>query len=270
MSRLTTPFALLTLLAAFPPPARARAENGTVVPNASLRTVAGGKETLLSPRAKANVIVFFRPNHERSADALRQVAACQKDLAGKPVAWVGVVSAVEAAADVKAMVDASGVRMPVLLDEGDAVYDLLGIRMHPMVAIVDAKSRVAAMEAYRQVDYCDLIEAEIRVVLGEGTQAQVDAALNPAATELPGTDPMKKAMRDVNMARRLLDIGEYAEAVKFAQRALLVAPVPDAFGVLGAAYAKQGKCADAQRAAGQALKLRPGDALAAATQASCP
>lgn len=270
MSRLTTPFALLTLFAALPPPAHARAENGTVVSNVSLRTVAGGKESLLSPRARANVLVFFRPNHERSMDALRQVAACQRDLAGKPVSWVGVVSSIEIAADVEAAVASSGVRMPVLLDEGDAVYDALGVRLHPMVAIIDAKSRIVTMEAYRQVDYCDILKTQIRVALGEGTQAQVDAALNPATTELPGSDPMKKAMRDVNMARRLLEIGEYEEAVKFAHRALEVAPVPEAFGVLGAAYARQGKCAEAQRAAGQALKLKPGDALASAARASCP
>ncbi len=269
MTRLTTPFALLTLLVAFPPPASARAEAGTVVANAALRTLAGGKEPLLSTRAKANVIVFFRPNHERSLDALRQMAGCQKDLAGKPVNWVAVVSAVEAAADVKAAVDASGLKRPVLLDDDDAVYAALGVRMHPMVAIVDAKCRIVTMEAYRQVDYCDIIKTEIRVLLGEATQAQLDATLNPAATELPGSDPMKKAMRDVNMARRLLDIGESAEAVKFAQKALLVAPIPEAYSVLGAAYAKLGKCADAQRACDQALKLNPGDKLAMATRGSC-
>ncbi len=76
-------------------------------------------------------------------------------------------------------------------------------------------------------------------------------------------------MRDVNMARKLLDIQEYAEAVKFAQRALGVYPVPEAFSVLGAAYAKQGKCADAQRAFDQALKLNPGDKIAMAGKTSC-
>ncbi len=269
MTRLTTPFALLTLLVAFPPPAAARAEAGTLVQNASLRTLAGGTEKLLSPRAKASVIVFVRTGHERSMDALKQMATCQRELAGKPVGWVAVVSSVEPAADVKAMVDEAGLRMPVLLDENDAVYDQLGVRMHPMVAIVDANCRIVAMEAYRQVDYCDIIKTQIRVVLGEATQAQLAAVMNPAATELPGSDPMKKAMRDVNMARRLLEIAEYAEAVKFAQRALLVAPVAEGFTVLGVAYAKLGKCADAQRALDQALKMNPGDKAAQAAKATC-
>ncbi len=270
MSRLSTPFALLTLFAAFPPPASARAEAGTLVQNVSLKTLSGGSEKLLSVRAKANVIVFFRTGQERSLDALKQMAVCEKDLAGKSINWVAIVSSVEPAEDVKAMVTESGIRMPVLLDQDDAVYDALGVRMHPMVAIVDAKCRVVTIEPYRQVDYCDIIKTNIRVLLGEATQAQLAASMDPKATELPGADPAKKAMRDVNMARRLIDIGENVEAVKFAQRALLVAPVSDGFSVLGEAYSRQGKCAEAQQAFDQALKMNPGDKLAMAGKGNCP
>jgi tetratricopeptide (TPR) repeat protein len=269
MTRLTVPFTLLTLAAAFPPPATASADPGTLVPNVTLTSLAGGKEKLLSPTAKANVVVFFRPNNERSLDALKQMATCQKDLAGKPVYWVAVVSSVETSADVKAMVAEAGVRMPVLLDENDKLYEQLGVRLHPMIAIIDAKSRLVAMESYRQLDYCDIIKTHVKVLLGEATQAQLEQALNPTPTELPGVDPSKKAMRDVNMARKLLEIGEAAEAVKFAQRALELAPVADAYTVMGAAYTKQGKCADAQKAFDQALKLNPADAAAAAGKAGC-
>lgn len=269
MSRLTIPFALLTFFAAFPPPVSARAENGTLVPNVEMRTLAGGKEKLLSPKAKANVFVFFRPNHERSLDALKQMAACQKELAGKAIHWVAVASASDVAEELRATVAESGLRMPVLLDENDALYDQLGVRMHPMVAIADAKFRIVTMEPYRQIEYCEIIKMHVKVLLGEATQAQLDKTLNPDASELPGADLMKKAMRDVNMARKLIEIEEYAEAVKFAQKALMVAPVPEGFTQLGRAYAKLGKCPDALRAFDQALKLNPADAAAATGKASC-
>ena len=124
MSRLSTPFALLTLFAAFPPPASARAEAGTLVENVSLKTLAGGSEKLLSVRAKANVVVFVRANQERSLDALKQMAVCEKELAGKPVNWVAIVSATEEPGEVKAMVSASGIRMPVLLDQNEMAKGL--------------------------------------------------------------------------------------------------------------------------------------------------
>jgi len=266
---LSLPFALLTLYAAFPPLARARAAPGTQLENAELRTIAGGKEKLLSEKARANVFVFFRTNQERSIDALKQMAACEKELAGKSVHWAAVVSGSEAPADVQAVVTLTGIRMPVLVDEGDVLYDRLGVRLHPMVGVADAKLKLVALEPYRQIDYCEIIKGRIKVLLGDMTQAALDKVLNPEKSELPGADPMKKAMRDVNMARRLLEIGQYRDSVKFAQRALMIAPVASAFTIMGKAYVKLGKCDDAMTAFEKALKLDPADADAAAAQGSC-
>ena len=70
---LALPLASLVVLA--PHWADAAAEPGTLVENVELRTLAGGKEKLLSPKVRANVFVFFRPAHDRSLDALKQLAA---------------------------------------------------------------------------------------------------------------------------------------------------------------------------------------------------
>jgi tetratricopeptide (TPR) repeat protein len=269
-SRLTVPFALLTLFTAFPPPARARAEPGGPVQNVELRTIAGGKAQLLSARAKANVFVFFRTGQERSIDALKQMADCEKELAGKAVYWTAVVSGSEAPADVQAVVRETGIKMPVLVDEGDVLYDRLGVRLHPMVGIVDGKFKLVAMEPYRQVEYCDVIKTRIKVLLGEATQAELEKVINPERSGLPGSDPMKKAMRDVNMARKLYELGQYAEAVKFAQRALAIAPVAPAYTEMGRSYVKLGKCADANGAFAQAVKLDPKESAAIdAARAGC-
>ncbi len=268
-SRLTVPFALLTLFTAFPPPAHARAEPGTPIANVELRTITGGKEKLLSPKARANVFVFFRTGQDRSLDALKQMAQCERELAGKPVYWTAVVSDSEAIADVKAAVAEAGIRMPVLIDEGDRLYDRLGIRLHPMVGIADGKFVLAALEPYRQLQYCDLVMARIRLLLGEGTQAAIDRVLDPPRATMPGDDLPKKAMRDVNMARKLHEIGEFAESVKFAQRALGIAPVAAAYTIMGKSYAKLGKCPDAEKAFASALRLDPKDAEAAAAKGTC-
>lgn len=267
--RLRLPLAMLTFLAAFPPPAHARAEPGTQLENVELRTLAGGKERLLSQKVKANVFVFFRPNQERSLDALKQLAACEKELAAKPIRWAAIVSGSEAAAEVQAFVAQAGIRMPVLVDDGDVLYARLGIRLHPIVGIADARLKLVALEPYRQLEYCEVVKMRIRMLLGEAGQAQLDELTSPERSPLPGADPRRKAMRDVNMARRLLEIGQYKDSIKFAQRALLVAPVAEAYTVMGKAYAKSGSCVEATRAFDQAIKLDPADADAAAGRASC-
>lgn len=270
ISRITIPCALLTLFVAFPPTASARAEPGSMLENVELKTIAGGKASLLSTRAKANVFVFFRTGQERSLDALKQMAACEKELAGKAIYWAAVVSGSEPPADVQAVVAQTGIKMPILIDEGDVLYDRLGVRLHPMVGIADGKLKLHAMEPYRQLEYCEVIKTRIRMLLGEADQATLDKLINPEKSPLPGSDPMKKAQRDVNMARRLYEIGQYSDAVKFANKALEVAPVGHAFTIMGQAYVKLGKCAEANRAFDQAVKLDPKEAnVVAAARTGC-
>jgi tetratricopeptide (TPR) repeat protein len=180
-----------------------------------------------------------------------------------------VVSSSAPPDEVKALVSQTGLKMPVLVDEGDVLYDRLGIRLHPMVGIVDAKFTLTALEAYRQIDYCEVLKVRIRMLLGEATQADLDKAVNPEKSPLPGADPMKKAMRDVNMARRLYELGLHEKAIKKAQRALEIAPVAQAYVVMAKAYAKLGQCADSAQSVEMAAKLQPTNPDLAETRALC-
>jgi tetratricopeptide (TPR) repeat protein len=268
--RRALPYALLTLFAAFPPSARAGSEPGTRLENVELKTLAGKREKLLSAKAKANVFVFFRPNHARSLDALAQMAACEDELAGKPVRWVAVVSSVESVAEAQATAAQAGIELPVLVDEGDVLSGRLGAQLRPMVGVADGSFVLAALKPYRRMDYCDTVKIPIKRLLGEADEAALRLAATRDASQMPGyDDPMRKATRDTNMARRLLEIGQYNDALKFAQKALAVAPVAGAFTVMGKAYAKLGRCPDALRAFEQALKLDPKDADAASGRSAC-
>jgi tetratricopeptide (TPR) repeat protein len=271
MTRPSHPSTLLAVafLAVLPPVAFARAEPGTQLENVELKTLAGGKEKLLSSKVKANIFVFFRTGQERSVDALKQMAQCEQELAGKSIHWAAVVSGSEPVDEVRAVVSATGIRMPVLLDEGDVLYDRLGVRLHPMVGIADGALKLQALEPYRQIDYCDVIKTRLKVLLGEATLADLEKAINPEPSPLPGSDPMKKAMRDVNMARRLYELGLHEKAIKQAQKALEVAPVGQAFVVMGEAYAKLGKCAESTKALDQALKLDPSNKDVAPARTLC-
>jgi tetratricopeptide (TPR) repeat protein len=114
-----------------------------------------------------------------------------------------------------------------------------------------------------------VIKTRLKVLLGEATVADLEKALNPERSPLPGADPMKKAMRDVNMARRLYEIGQHEKAIKQAQKALEIAPVGQAFVVMGEAYAKLGRCAESSKALEQALKLDPANRDVAPARALC-
>lgn len=249
--------------------AQAHAEAGTSIDNVELRTIAGGKERILSSKARANLLVFFRTGQERSSDALVQLATCEKLFAGKPVHWVGVVSSTEDPAAVKALVEKTGVVMPVVIDPDDTLYGALGIRLHPMVAFADGKLKLAAIEMYRQIDYCEIIKGRIRLMLGELDQAGFEAIVNPPKSTMPGDDPRDVARRDVNLGKMLLKRKQFDKAAQSANKALEKAPIAAAFSLLGDVAAAQGDCKKALRSYEQALKLDAQDPAALAGKAAC-
>jgi hypothetical protein len=249
--------------------AHAHAEQGTSIDNVELKTLAGGKERILSKQVKANLLVFFRTGQDRSVDALIQLAICEKAFLGKPVRWVGVVSSSEDAAAVRELVGRTGVAMPVVIDQDDALYGALGIRLHPMVAFADSKLRLQAIEMYRQIDYCEVIKGRIRLLLGEIDQAGFEAILNPAKGTMPGDDVRDVARRDVNLGRKLLAKKNYAEAEKAASKALGKAPSAAAHALLGDVARARGDCQKAQKHYDQAITLDPQEPAALAGKAAC-
>ena len=253
------------------PTARAstHAEAGTSLDNAELKSLTGGKEKIFSPKARANVLVFFRTGQERSFDALVQLATCEQAFTGKPVHWIGVVSDSEAPAAVRSLVARTGVTMPVVIDEGDALYGKLGIRLHPMIAFLDDRFRVTAVEMYRQIDYCEIVKARLRLMLGEIDLAGYEAVVNPARSSMPGDDPRDVARRDVNLGRMLLSRKQFDKAAASAQKALERAPIAAANALMGDVWKARGDCAKAREQYEQALRLDPKDVAAKAGLAAC-
>jgi tetratricopeptide (TPR) repeat protein len=249
--------------------AHAHADVGTVVDNVELATAAGGREKLLAPKMKVTAVIFVRTGQPRSADALKAMSQCERDLAGKPVRFVAVVAGDTPVAEAAAMAAAAGVKMTVLLDEKDQLYGKMGVRNHPVVFLLDAKNAIADFEQYRQIDYCEVVKAHIRLLLGEVDAAAVARLEAPAKNSMPGDDLRDVANRDVNLGRRQLKIKQYEKALASARKALEKAPSAAAFSLIGDVYAAQGNCPNALKQYEQALKLDPADKFALIGQKGC-
>jgi peroxiredoxin len=245
-----------------------RVQVGDPVEDVELRTIDGRKDHLLQKGIAANVFVFFRPEHERSLDTLKDMASCEKEFAAKPVRWVGVVSDSWDLEQVKAFVKEAGVKMPVLVDAGDALYGKLGIRLHPVIGMVDRKGKLAAFEPFRQINYCARIRVRVQLLLGEVSEAEVAKVDNPESTPLPHSD-QGVARRHVNFARMLHQIKQDEKALEELKKSLLVVPTAAAYALQGQILAGQGKCPDAVPAFEAALKLEPGNGVAQEGKKSC-
>jgi tetratricopeptide (TPR) repeat protein len=244
-------------LAAAPFVAQARAQVGTPVPSTELVAVSGERIKVIDPKARVSVLVFVRPGQERSVDALKAMARCEMLLAGKPVRFLGLLPADTPAAEALALAAATGVKMPLAIDANDTLYQTLLVRLHPVIFLVDAKAKVAGFEQYRQIDYCDVIMARIRFLLGEIDQAALDAILEPPRNTMPGESTADVSNRDVNLGRRQLGIKQYDKAVASANKALAMAPSAGAYALLGDVAVARGDCAGARKHFQSALQLDP-------------
>ncbi len=251
----------------------ANVATGDVLDNVELPTLDGRREALLSREALANVFIFFRPKQDHSLETLKQMAGCERDFEGKRVHWVAIVSSIWERDEVTKMVAESGIRMPVLIDQGDALYGKLGVRLHPVVGVADDKFKLLAYEPFHKINYCDRIRAKIQYALHEIDAAAVARSENPERADMPGDIKGALAKRHLKMGEGYFRTQQYDKAVTSAEKAIESEPgLAAAHALLGDAYAALGRCDEAGRAWDEAVKADPaqGSALEPKRAACAP
>ena len=232
---------------------------GTVIENVSLPALTGGEQNLLSD-TNVSVFIFFKPGLEHSNQALVQIAECQKEMAGKPVHWCAIVSDRIPRREVEATVAATGLMMPVLIDQGDALYGKFGVVLHPVIGVTDCDRRLVAYQPFAKVNYEAFMRAQVRHALGEITDAERDEVLKPQAAILGGDASV--AHRYFRLAEKQFQSTNYDQALANLQKSLDKNPTAAAWSLQGRVLLAQGKRPEALAAFEAALKLDPQDATA--------
>lgn len=241
---------------------------GTVIDNSQMPALGGGKQALLDGKAVANVFVFVQPGQEHSRTALKEVAACEKEFAGKPIHWAVVVSDKESKPAIEADIKEAGVRSPVLLDVGDALYGRLHVALFPTVGITDKGFKIVAWEPFTKVQYCEVIRARIRFLLGEIDEQQMASILHPDAATQGGATEV--ARRHVKLGEMLLKAKSLDKALDNARKAIAAdARLAAGHALAGTVLAAQGKCGEARKSFEEALKLEPKNAAATDGMKAC-
>ena len=272
-SRILAVTAMFTLALTLATPAAAGAfavEVGEHVPDDELPVLGGGKAHLLAP-VRVSVFVFFRTGQEHSLDVLTRLARLEKELAGRPVRFVAVASGDEPEAEVRRLAKQAGIQMPVLLDRGDVLYGKLGVRLHPVVGIVDEGHRLAAYEPFRKVNLEARVLAQIRLLLGEIGRSELAQVLDPPSAPVDESDAVKAALQ-ARFARKLLEAGQVEQALALAKAAAALAPqAPEPHTVLAEVLTARGDCGGAAKEQQLARAAQAkGAVLAAATLRPCP
>lgn len=232
---------------------------GAVVENVSLPALAGGAENLLSD-TNVSVFIFLKPGQDHSNQVMVQITACEKEMAGKPVHWCAVVSDRISKAEVEAAVQATGFIMPVLIDQGDALYGKFGVVLHPVIGITDQDRRLVAYQPFAKVNYGNFVRAQVRHALKEITDEELAEVLKPTAAVLGGEASV--AHRYFRLAEKQFQSTNYVQALSNVKKSLDQTPTAAAYSLEGRILAAQGNRAEATAAFELALKLDPQDPAA--------
>ena len=187
---------LTSLAAPRPAAAASRVEVSEAVEGKALAAV----ERVSHPagaRPEATVLVFFRPQHPYSVEALRRFGGCVDDVSARPVRYAAVVSSSWSAEEVRATVAEAGLTMPVVVDQGDALYGRFGVQVFPAVVVLDGARRLVAHEPYRSVQFCDRVRGKIQYALGEIDLDEVRRTEDPVplASAAPAVAPVVSTTR---------------------------------------------------------------------------
>jgi hypothetical protein len=246
---------LAAALFALPVQAFRQVQPGAPLPDRILPTVDGRRASLVA-QGKVSVFVFVRTQHDHSESALRQLATLERELAHRPVQLVAVVSDGEVPADVQELTRATGVRMPVLIDRGDALYGELGVAMYPSAGIVGRDGRLSSFQPFRKINYLDAMRGRVQVALGELDEKALAAILDPGAA--PPPTGSGRAHARLKLARTLLAAGLVDPALESARAAVALDPaLGEGHQVLSDALARAGRCEEAGQEAALARKLSP-------------
>jgi tetratricopeptide (TPR) repeat protein len=229
---------------------------GTVVENVSLPALAGGEQNLLSD-TNVSVFIFIKPGLEHSRRALAQIATIEKEMVGKPVHWCAVVSDRIPKAEVEAEVQATGIRMPVLIDQGDSLYGKFGVVLYPSIGITDQNHRLVAYQPFAKVNYEAIVRAQIRHALKEITDEELEEVLKPPAATLD--EEVSVAHRYLRLAEKQFRSTNYDQAVLNLQKSLDKNPTAAAYSLQGRILMAKGNRAEAISVFEAALKLDPQD-----------
>ena len=196
---------------------------GAVIENVSLPALAGGEQTLLSD-TNVSVFIFIKPGQEHSNQAMVQITACEREMSNQPVHWCAIISDRIPQVAAEAAVQAAGLTMPVLIDQGDILYGRFGVVLHPVVGITDQNRRLVAYQPFAKVNYQAFLRAQISHALKKISDEELAEVLNPAALPLGGETSV--AHRFLRLAEKQFHSANYDQALVNTQKSLKIIPRP--------------------------------------------
>ncbi|MBI5191344.1 MAG: redoxin domain-containing protein [Nitrospirae bacterium] len=195
-------------------------EEGGQAPDFTLKDTQGNDVTLSGYTGKVVVALFFRPDQEKSHDAMADLQKVHAKYASKGVVVLGIMPEPGQKAKLAEEMEHEKVTYTVLLDDGKAAYGGWGVFLYPTTGILGKDGRLFRHIPSHNRKYADTVEGNVRLALGEINEGQLNELLNPKEIERLSPE-QKKAERHMMLGQRMVErklldraAHEYEQAVE--------------------------------------------------------
>jgi tetratricopeptide (TPR) repeat protein len=227
------------------------------VPNFAIRTIDGKKISLDEQKGKIIVLAFWKQDDDKSSKMLTDLSRISQEFQDKDVTFLAINGDKASDKQIREMALARKLSCFFASDPDLVTYSTLGILVLPTTLIIGPDGKLAFVEDLYSRNFYSQTKANVRFLLGEITQDQLNAELDPGKS-VQVSPARIKAERYVNMALVLLDIKEKAKAREALKKAVEADPsFPQPHLLLAGLCLEDKEVIGAGTELEQALKLNP-------------
>jgi tetratricopeptide (TPR) repeat protein len=232
-------------------------KQGDRVPNISIRTIDGNHISLDERKGKIIVLAFWKQDDDKSSKMLTDLSRISQEFQDKDVTFLAINGDKASDKQIREMALAKEPTCLFASDPDLTTYSRLGILVLPTTLIIGPDAKLAFIQDLYSRNFYTQTRAYVRFLLGEITQNQLNAELDPG--KFVKVSPARiKAERYVNLGRVLLDIKEKEKARKALEKAVEADPTfPEPHLLLAGLCLEDKEVRKAGTELEQALKLNP-------------
>lgn len=182
-----------------------------------------GMYTYENLAGQPTVMIFFRPNHKFSLDALRDLEAVAREIGTNRFKLVAVDAKLSTAADVRASLAEETISFPVLLDPARILYEKVGLIVCPTTLLFDEKGMLRFVVASHPRQFRQTISAHVRFLLGDIDEQTMNEQMNSGAHKIE--PDLVAAWRMYNLGLQLKADGMISEAASVFERTIKQYPL---------------------------------------------
>ena len=231
-------------------------KQGDSVPNLAIRTI-DDIHISLDEQGKITVLSFWKRDDDTASKILTDLSRISQEFRDKDVTFLAINGDKASDRQIREMALSKKLTCLFASDPDLTTYSRLGIFVLPTTLIIGPDAKLAFIEDLYSRNFYTQTRAYVGFLLGEITQDQLNAELDPGKS-IKVSPARIKAERYINLGRLLLDLKEKEKAREALERAVEADPsFPQPHLLLARLYLEDKKIRKAGTELGQALKLNP-------------